>query len=201
MKRVGLVLALILWGAVPVLAQPLQKSSPPLHEQIDRLIESRLPGKPAPLADDAQFVRRVYLDLVGRIPSVDEARAFLDDPDPNKRAKLIDRLLASPEFSYRMQFVLDDWLMERRSPSGVNRQQWLEYLRRSVEEGKPLNELFAQIIRADDQVPREAAAFYLARDVQPHQLTRDVGRLFFGVDLQCAQCHEHPHIGDYTQDL
>ncbi len=173
----------------------------PLHEQIDRLIEAKLPSAPAPVADDAQFLRRVYLDLLGRIPSPEEARAFLADQSADKRARLIEQLLAAPEFPWRMAHVLDDWLMERRTAQGISRQQWLEYLRRAVEEGKPLNWLLGELLRADQNTPAEAAAFLLARGAEPNAVTRDVGRVVFGVDLQCAQCHDHPDIDDYTQDV
>ena len=173
----------------------------PLHEQIDRLIEAKLPSAPAPVADDAQFLRRVYLDLLGRIPSPEEARAFLADQSADKRARLIEQLLAAPEFPWRMAHVLDDWLMERRTAQGISRQQWLEYLRRAVEEGKPLNRLLGELLRADQNTPAEAAAFLLARGAEPNAVTRDVGRVVFGVDLQCAQCHDHPDIDDYTQDV
>ncbi len=173
----------------------------PLHEQIDRLIEAKLPSAPAPVADDTQFLRRVYLDLLGRIPSPQEARAFLADQSADKRARLIEQLLAAPEFPWRMAHVLDDWLMERRTAKGISRQQWLEYLRRAVEENKPLNRLLGELLRADRNTPAEAAAFLLAREAEPNAVTRDVGRALFGVDLQCAQCHDHPDIDDYTQDV
>ncbi len=191
---------LCLFLALAVLS-PLAAAQEPLHQQIDRLIQAKLPSAPAPLADDAQFLRRVYLDLAGRIPTPQEARAFLADGSPDKRVRLIDQLLASPEFPWRMAHVLDDWLMERRTAPGVSRTQWLEYLRRNVEQNRPLNELLAELLQADDHTPQEATAFLLARDAEPHAMTRDVGRTIFGVDLQCAQCHDHPDIDDYNQDL
>ncbi len=186
--------------ALAVISPPAEADEP-LHRQIDRMIQARLPSAPAPLADDAQFLRRVYLDLTGRIPTPQEARAFLADGSPEKRLRLIDQLLASPEFPWRMAHVLDDWLMERRTAPGVSRTQWLEYLRRTVEQNRPLHLLLAELLQADDHTPQEATAFLLARNAEPHAVTRDVGRTIFGVDLQCAQCHDHPDIDDYNQDL
>src|SRR5262245_15854862 len=94
----------------------------PLHQRIDDLIAKGLPkfGEvAAPLADDAEFLRRIYLDLTGTLPPLDVARAFLDDKTPDKRAKLIDQLLASPEFSRHLANVLDVMLMERRATQNV----------------------------------------------------------------------------------
>ena len=84
----------------PSLAQP------PLHEEIDRIIEAAAGGPVAPAADDAEFLRRVYLDLAGRIPSAGETRAFLADAAPEKRAGLVDRLLASEDHVHRLSQVL-----------------------------------------------------------------------------------------------
>ena len=89
----------------------------PLHLRIDQLIEANQVGPVAPLAGDAEFLRRACLDLTGTIPSSVEARAFVDDPAPNKRQLLIDRLLASPRFTIHMATVFDVMLMERR-PEG-----------------------------------------------------------------------------------
>src|SRR5215207_3278411 len=75
----------------------------PLHEEIDRLVGAKASGPVAERATDDEFLRRVYLDLTGSIPTADEARKFLDDKAADKREKLIDRLLASPEYARRMQ--------------------------------------------------------------------------------------------------
>ena len=174
----------------------------PLHQHIDRAIEAAHPGPYAALSTDAEFLRRVTLDLTGYVPSADEARAFLDDPSPYKRAALIDRLLAAPEFSRRMQHVFDVMLMERRPDAAVPAPAWQEYLRRSFAEHKPLNQLAAEILAADgvDPALRPAAKFYLDRGGEVNLLTRDIGRVFFGFDLQCAQCHDHPIVDSYHQE-
>ncbi|MDR3637086.1 MAG: DUF1549 domain-containing protein [Isosphaeraceae bacterium] len=190
----GLLGALV-WGVVPCWA------GGPLHEQIDRAVESKLDGQVAAPATDAEFLRRVSLDLTGMIPTAVEARAFLDDPSPYKRERLIDRLLASPEYARRMATVFDVMLMERRDDAHVPAPQWREFLRKAFAENRPYNRLAAEILSADgiDPALRPAAKFYLDRQAEPNLLTRDVGRLFLGVDLQCAQCHDHPLIDDYKQ--
>src|SRR5262249_30680913 len=124
-------------GLALVLATVLANAAPaqtPLHQRIDEEIAA---GKPnfaalaAAPADDAAFLRRLFLDLNGRIPSAAEARAFLTDPAPDRRERLIDRLLAAPEYARHMQQVFDVLLMERRPDKHVPRAQWQEYLRAS----------------------------------------------------------------------
>lgn len=87
----------------------------PLHQQIDSLIEARANGLPLALpASESVFMRRVYLDFSGRIPSVVEARTFLDDKSPDKRIQLIDRLLRSPEYATHMATLFHSVTMEQR---------------------------------------------------------------------------------------
>ena len=176
----------------------------PLHSRIDALITAKYPNFDriaAPLASDDEFVRRVHLDLVGCIPSAEQARAFLADKSPDKRQKLIDTLLGSQEFARHFGQVFDVLLMERR-PSKTNLVAgWQEYLRTSFVENKPWDQLVREVLSSDGADPktRPAGRFMLDRDGDAHTITRDVARLFLGLDLQCAQCHDHPLIPDYLQ--
>jgi hypothetical protein len=188
-----------IWPASPVAAPA------PLHQRIDTLIAAGQPGfdrQAAPLASDAEFLRRVCLDLTGIIPTGTETRAFLQDRSPHKREQLIDHLLASPRYARRMADVFDVLLMERRPGKYVPSAQWHEYLRQSFAANKPWDQLVREILSADgaDASLRPAAAFCLAREGEPNLLTQDIGRLFLGMNLQCAQCHDHPLIDDYKQD-
>jgi hypothetical protein len=195
------------WAAVllvPVLAAPAPAGTP-LHERIDQAIEEgRLDfaKTAAPVANDAEFLRRITLDLTGTIPTAAQARAFLADRSPARRQQLIDRLLASPEYARHMQDVFDTLLMERRPDRFVPRAQWQEYLRASFAANKPWDQLAREILSADGSDPklRPAAKFFLDRGGDAHVLTRDVGRLFLGMNLQCAQCHDHPLVDAYKQD-
>lgn len=189
-----------LWLTVSIHAFE-SRAEGPLHEQIDRLVESAYVGEPAPLADDGEFVRRVYLDLAGRIPSLEEAGAFLADASADKRVRLVDQLLAGPDFIRHMTITFDVMLMERRPDKHVPSAEWRQYLYESIAANKPLNQLAREILSSDgtDPAMRPAAKFYLDRDAEPNLLTRDVGRMFFGMDLQCAQCHDHPLIESYYQ--
>lgn len=187
--------------AAVLLTAPLAADEPPLHQRIDALAESTSLAARAPLADDATFLRRVYLDLNGTIPDAATARAFLDDASPDKRAALIERLLARPEFARHLARVFDIMLMERRADKHALAAEWHEYLRASIAAGKPLDQLAREILSADGADPalRPAARFYLDRDGDANLVTRDVGRLFLGRDMQCAQCHDHPLVSDYVQ--
>jgi hypothetical protein len=133
----------------------------PLHERIDSLIAAGTPSfarLAAPLADDAEFCRRVYLDLTGTIPTAAEARTFFADPSPDKRQKLIDRLLGSPEHARHMAEVLDTMLMERRPQKAVPVDAWREYLRQSIQVNKPWDQLAREILSADGADPKTRPA-------------------------------------------
>lgn len=197
-------LAALAYG-LPVRAQdPAAAAAPPpatLHERIDQLLAQEAVGPVAALCSDADFVRRVWLDVAGMIPPAEEVRAFLADATPDKRAKLIDRLLASPQFNRHMTLLLDATITERRPDKGVTDADWQGYLYKSLAENKSLDQLLKEVIAADgaDAAMRPAAKFLLDRDCEPNVVTRDLGRLVFGMDLQCAQCHDHPLVDDYLQ--
>lgn len=156
----------------------------------------------SPRSTDLEFYRRVSLDLCGTIPSAQEARAFETDKDPTKRAKLVDRLLASQAHVWHMAETLDVWWMERRPNKHVTADLWMNWLREQVRAGEPLDFMVRDILQADgtEKESRPAARFFLDRDFEPNQVARDIARLFLGANLQCAQCHDHPRIDDYTQD-
>jgi len=194
-------LAAIAIACCLLVAGLVRAADPPLHAAIDRMIAEANLGVVAPIASDGEFLRRLYLDLTGSIPPSDVAREFLDDATAGKREQAIDRLLDSPQFSRHMANVVDVMLMERRAEQHVTNVDWQKYLYDSISQNKSWDQLSREILDADgtDEKVRSAAAFYLARDGEPNGLTRDVGRIFFGMDLQCAQCHNHPLISSYYQ--
>jgi len=176
----------------------------PLHRQIDKLIAAKTPDYDklaAPLADDAEFVRRVHLDLTGMIPTAKQVREFLADKSKDKRAKLVDKLLDTPEYARHMQRRFDVLLMRRLRGRNVPDSAWEAFLRKSFAENKPYDQLVREILSNDGSDPknRGPAKFYLDRNGDVNELTRDIGRVFLGADLECAQCHNHPEIDDYKQ--
>jgi hypothetical protein len=192
-------------GGEPVgVSVPNNIDQPSLSKRIDELLlKSPAPSrKPAAIADDSEFLRRLYLDLVGTIPPASVAREFLADRSPTKRTELVDRLLTTPEHARHLAHVFDVALMDRRPESKVPTAAWREFLRTSFAENKPWDQITREILSADgvDPKKRPAARFFLDRDFEPNLVVRDISRLFLGKDLKCAQCHDHPNVFDYKQD-
>ncbi|MFN4259874.1 MAG: DUF1549 and DUF1553 domain-containing protein [Gemmataceae bacterium] len=179
--------------------QPAQADARQVARLIDQGIQARLQEEkvsPSPLADDAEFLRRVYLDLIGVIPPADKVAAFLDSQDPNKRAKLIDELLADPRFG---QFWGENWknlLLPRVSDNRRLQSKPLhDWLKEAFNQNKPWNQLVDELLTASGlQTENGAVTFWLANP-SPDMVTDQVSSLFLGVQLQCAQCHNHPFTG------
>jgi hypothetical protein len=179
--------------------------SVPLHQRIDDIVAARsadFAKADAGPASDAEFFRRLHLDLCGRIPTSSEARAFFADRSADKRTALIDKLLASPEHARHMATAFDVMLMERLPAALVPQAEWHEFLRKSFLANTPYDALAREILSGDDSDPakRYRAKFVLDRAAEPHRVTRDLARLFLGMNLQCAQCHDHPLNEDWKQE-
>ncbi|MCI0360439.1 MAG: DUF1549 domain-containing protein, partial [Planctomycetaceae bacterium] len=185
----------------PPAAAPTPAAPPALHERIDALIDAAAVGPLAPACSDADFVRRIYLDLTGVIPTADQARGFFADQAADRRQQLIDRLLGSPQYARHMALTWDVMLMERRNDKSIKTPEWQAWLRKAFADNRPLDQLYRDLVATDgaDDATRPAARFLLDRDLEPNLLTRDLGRVLFGMDFQCAQCHDHPLIDDYYQ--
>jgi hypothetical protein len=181
----------------PQVTHPMRDPAPvtaAIDREVDRrLAEAKVPASPR--ADDAEFLRRVTLDLTGRIPTLERARAFLDSTDSDKRHKLIDQLLASPAFG---QHFADLWSLRLAPPDpsvpkgGVN--QFTPWLAGQFNRNRGWDQIVTELLTVDGEVDRQPqSAFLLAvGPPQPNQLTAAAGRLFLGVQVQCAECHDHP---------
>ena len=145
------------WVLLPVFllfASSISASEVDLHlsKQIDSHIEAALAKWNVVATDicsDAEFIRRIHLDLTGRIPEANGVRDFLGDADPGKRQKLISQLLASDAFAKYMSVVFDVMLMERRPDKYVTTDEWRNYLAKSFSDNKPLDVLAGEILGAD----------------------------------------------------
>lgn len=182
-------------------ANDVASTAVPLHKRIDQATESAAIGPLASICSDADFVRRVYLDLTGIIPTLDQTKEFLTDEAVDKRESLINRLLETPDFSRHVAIQLNVVLLDRRTDNYVDQKVWETYLIESIDSRKPLDQIYRELIYPDDIADgiTPARKFLLNRGVEPHAMTRDVGRMLFGMDLQCAQCHDHPLVDDYYQ--
>jgi hypothetical protein len=178
-----------------------------LHRQVDQLIAAKAQAAKQPLAgpaDDAEFLRRAWFDFAGTTPSAEETKKFLADKSADKRAKLIGQLIAAPRFAEQMAEAFNIQLMERNGDND----EWRKYLTESFRANKPWDQMAREILGPDfkDEQARGAGWFATRRldkvgqqDTDYPGLTRDAGRLFLGVDLQCCQCHKHLTVKDYKQ--
>src|SRR5262245_6687769 len=182
-----------------------------LAAQIDKRLEARWKAEaitPAPAADDSEFLRRLALDIGGRIPSPSEVHAFLADRSADKRRKLIDRLLASPRYAVHFANVWRAELTPEMATGGGAAlfqrgfEAWLQQrLRQGVGHDKVVRELLTVPLPA---VGQEGAptlrdpsrpnplAFLAVKEAKPENLAAAVSRSLLGVRLECAQCHDHP---------
>ena len=195
----------LLWLCASLCGQAVAVAQPPLSERIDGLLDAVVPGLQLTEASAAEFHRRIYLDLVGRGPTVQESEQYFrrlqESPGAAERVRVevIEDLLSRSEFDRYFSRVLEVMFTERRETISVL--EFRAWIQRWLEERRPLNELCAEILAADGtgEQMRPAAAFVLNRAAEPHLVTRDIGRIFFGRDIQCAQCHDHPLVADYEQ--
>ena len=179
------------------------------HYLNDRLKQSGV--KPAAAVTEAVFVRRVTLDIAGRIPTVDEVKAYLSSKDPKKKEKLADELLASPSFvrhqSTELTWLLMDGTGKSSGKSGGKKggqaaANFDEYVTRTVATNRRWDQVFKDIILADDATDEANGASGFLRDKIKDQdrLVTDVSSRFFGVNISCAQCHDHPLVPSWKQD-
>ncbi|MFO0428244.1 MAG: DUF1549 domain-containing protein [Planctomyces sp.] len=171
-----------------------------LHEIIDQELAPPA-GINVGVCSDAEFIRRASLDLIGMPPRADEVREFLNDNRPDKRTLLIDRLMTTPQHYRHLASALDVMLMERRPYTHVTREEWMNWLMTSVRQNKPWDQFAREMLLADgtDPANRAPARFALDRNAEPNILARDIGRIFFARDMQCAQCHDSPLVNDFLQ--
>jgi hypothetical protein len=151
--------------------------------------------QPNPPADDATFLRRIYLDVIGRIPTAKEAAEFLSSTAPDKRAKLIDELIASDahamhSFHYWADVLRAQTVGQARVVAGS---AYVDYLKRSLRENKPYDKLVSELISAEGKAWDNGAIGYYMRDRgMPLDNMATTTRVFLGTRIECAQCHNHP---------
>jgi hypothetical protein len=156
--------------------------------------------EPAGRADDAEFQRRVTLDLVGRIPSVAEARAFQADTAPDRRRRLVDHLLAQPGYAGCFaRFWGQRWLPQGAAQFENLEPEFRDWLRECLRQNAPYDRMAREVLGGAAAAPGERGRgggtlrlFLQANEFKPENLAASVSRVFLGVSLECAQCHDHP---------
>ncbi len=155
---------------------------------------------PSDICADDEFLRRVTLDLTGRLPTSEEARGFLADQSPNKRAAVIDRLLDSNEFASFWSLKWADVLRsnsKKLKTAGVHK--FREWIYESIRTDKPLDQFARELITANGSVFENPPANFWRASRDPQDATETTAQLFLGVRIQCAKCHNHP-FERWTQD-
>jgi mono/diheme cytochrome c family protein len=174
---------------------------------IDYFLQAGWKGRgitPAPPCDDATFVRRVYLDLVGRIPKPEEVDAFLADAKPEKRSALVDKLLASDGYARNFREIWDALLMGRGSKGRDQRRKssgWYDFLETAFRKNRPWNEVVRAIIVARPEKPEDRGAlwFLYERKDQHQVIAEALAPIIYGTRVSCAQCHDHPLAREIKQ--
>jgi hypothetical protein len=179
------------------LGQPLPHADPmPEYNFIDRHVNERLRKLNLPVspqAGDAEFLRRAYLDVIGTLPTAAEARRFLADPSPDRRARLVDALLQRPEFADYWALKWADVLRIDRGALGHKGAfAFYRWLRQSLAEGKPLDVMVREILTAEGPLAEVPQAWFYSAMQGPGETASSVSQIFLGVRIACAQCHHHP---------
>jgi hypothetical protein len=181
---------------------PARYSSFPRRNYIDDLVLAKLRSlniEPSPLASDEMFLRRAYLDAAGVLPTAEEAEEFLNDQRPDKRARLVERILAREEFTDYWAYKWSDLLLvSARKLGPVGMQSFYQWIRDSVAQNKPWNQFASEILTSSGSTRQNGALNYFVLHKDPIDLTENVTQAFLGQRLTCARCHNHP-LEKWTQ--
>jgi hypothetical protein len=174
-----------------------------IDQQVNKVLADK--GIPASaLASDAEFLRRIYLDLAGRIPPREKAVAFLDSTDPTKRAKLIDELLASPEYGRHFANIWTDLLVKRDFDNNKNLKtdKFVTWFADQLNQGKGWDSIVTSLVTVEGREDDIPQTFFVMANLDnnqpaPEKLAGAVGNLFMGLPIQCCQCHQHPYVSQW----
>ena len=172
-------------------------SVPTSRNFVDELVFANLREigiPPSPVCNDATFLRRVSLDIAGRLPTQEEAKLFLASPESIKRDEAIERLLRSPEYA---DYFANKWtamLKNRRDDASdiTSNFAFFAWLRDSLLANKPYDKMVRELLAATGTVIANPPVAWYKRVKEPKQQVEDVAQLFLGVRMQCCQCHHHP---------
>jgi hypothetical protein len=173
------------------------------NHPIDNLVFAKLKTlrlNPSPACTDSVFLRRAFLDAIGRLPAAGEVRAFLDDRDPKKRDKLVDCLVDRPEFADFWALKWADVLRNEEKTMG-EKGAWVlqRWLRDQVARDEPLDEVVRRIVTGLGSTWQNPPASFYRTNRDPTTAAESVSQVFLGIRFQCARCHNHP-FDVWTQD-
>ncbi|MCA9088887.1 MAG: DUF1549 domain-containing protein, partial [Planctomycetaceae bacterium] len=170
---------------------------PPVRNFIDEAVFAKLKLlgiPPSPLCDDATFLRRVSVDITGTLPTEEKVREFLADGNPDKRNRLIDELIDSPEYA---DYFANKWNSVLRNKKRQNEDQagtytFHQWIWESLYENKPYDQMVSEVITASGDPAQNPPVIWYREVTDANQQVEDVAQLFLGVRIQCARCHHHP---------
>ena len=175
----------------------------PKRNVIDkRVIEQlrRLNLKPSKPSSDSEFIRRVYLDVVGMLPTPQETKAFLADTSETKRDDLIEKLLAQPEFVDYWAYRLSDlFLISSKKLRPLALKAYYDWLRGEIEKITPWDQLVRQVVAAKGDTLKNGAANFYSIHQDPETMAENVSQAFMSLSINCAKCHNHP-LEKWTND-
>jgi hypothetical protein len=164
---------------------------------IDPLVNERLAQLqilPSELCTDEQYLRRVYLDLIGTLPTPDEVRNFLADMSRNRRAAIVETLFKRPEYADHWALYWADLLrVDRQALGHKAAYDYYRWIRETVATNKPVDKFAREIIEAEGPLSESPQGAFYATVPQPGQAASAVSQVFLGIRIDCAQCHHHPH--------
>jgi hypothetical protein len=181
---------------VPRASVPQPYPAVPSNNSIDELVWQKLRKlgiAPSDLADDATFLRRLYLDAIGTLPTPSEVTTFLQESDPDKRRQAIDRVLDRKEFADYWALKWSDVLLVNSENLGERGAfEFHRWLRRQVESNRPYDEWVRELLTATGNSGKHGPVNFYRAMRTPQDLTKTVSQAFLGIRLDCAQCHHHP---------
>ena len=176
----------------------------PVHNFIDGHVDNhlkRLNIAPSALSNDSIFLRRVYLDIIGKLPTPAEAAAFLKSPAKDRRAKLVESLLVRPEFADYWALQWSDLLRVDRLKLGhADAHQYYKWIRASFARNKPMDGLARELLTAEGPLTEQPAGFFYRAAKGTGDMAAMVSQVFLGVRITCAECHQHPYDRWTQQD-
>jgi hypothetical protein len=177
--------------------KPLAASPPlPQFNVIDKLVDAKLAKlnvAPSALCDDADYLRRVYLDLTGTLPTPEDARKFLADTSKDRRAKLVEALLERPEFADLWALRWADLLRVDREPLGHQRAHlYYKWVRDSIATNTPFDRFARELVTAEGPANEVGPVNFFNVVTKPGERAGTLSQVFLGVRIACAECHHHP---------
>jgi len=177
--------------------QDKRQQPTPQYNFVDQLVDAkleRLNVRPSSICTDEEYLRRVFLDVIGTLPNSDEVRSFLADSRPDRRARVVESLLKRPEYAEFWALRWSDLLrVDRRTLGFKLAYDYYSWIRDSFAENKPYDQFVRELITAEGLLTQAPAGSLYKVDTDPGKMGSTLSQVFMGVRIACAQCHHHPY--------